>query len=44
MFRDGSFRARGNRLIARSFWMNLVGLLLFGVVGAALICLASRIK
>ncbi|WP_426442398.1 hypothetical protein [Bradyrhizobium genosp. P] len=43
MFRDGSFRARGNRLIARSahpiiFWRNLVGLVLFGVVGAALIC------
>ncbi|WP_426442385.1 hypothetical protein [Bradyrhizobium genosp. P] len=42
MFRDGSFRARGNRLLARSahpiiFWMNLVGLVLFGVVGA-LIC------
>jgi hypothetical protein len=43
MFRDGSFRARGNRLIVRSahpiiFWMNLVGLVLVGVVGAALIC------
>jgi hypothetical protein len=43
MFRDGSFRARGNRLIVRSahpiiFWMNLVGLVFFGVVGAALIC------
>jgi hypothetical protein len=42
MFRDGSFPARGNRLIVRSahpiiFWMNLVGLVLFGVVGAALI-------
>ena len=43
MFRDGSFRARGNRLIVRSahpiiFWMNLVGLVLFGLAGAALIC------
>ena len=44
MFRDGSFRARGNRLIVRNahpmiFWMNFVGLVLFGVVGVALICL-----
>ena len=43
MFRDCSFRARGNRLIVRNahpviFWMNLVGLVLFGAVGAALIC------
>ena len=43
MFRAGSFRARGNRLIVRSarpiiFWMNCVGLVLLGVVGAALIC------
>ena len=43
MFRNGSFRARGDRLIVRDahpivFWMNLVGLLLFGVIGAALIC------
>jgi hypothetical protein len=43
MFRDGSFRARGNRLIVRNvhpiiFWMNFVGLMLLGVVGAALIC------
>ena len=43
MFRDGSFRARGNRVIIRNahpiiFWMNFVGLVLFGVVGAALIC------
>ena len=43
MFRDGSFRARGNRLIVRNahpiiFWMNLVGLILFAVVGTALIC------
>jgi len=43
MFRDGSFRARGNRLIVRDahpiiFWMNFVGLVLFGVVGVALIC------
>ena len=43
MLRDGTFRARGNRLIVRNahpivFWMNLVGLVLFGVVGAALIC------
>ena len=43
MFRDGSFRARGNRLIVRNahpiiFWMNFVGLVLFGVVGVALIC------
>jgi hypothetical protein len=43
MFRDGSFRARGNRLIVRNghlviFWMNLVGLVLFGLIGAALIC------
>ena len=43
MFRDGSFRARGNRLILRSahpiiFWMNFVGLVLFGIVGVALIC------
>jgi hypothetical protein len=43
MFRDGSFRARGNRLIVRNahpiiFWMNFVGLMLFGVVGVALIC------
>ena len=42
MFRDGSFRARGNRLIVRKahptiFWMNLVGLVLFGAIGAALI-------
>jgi hypothetical protein len=42
MFRDGSFRARGNRLIVRNaqpiiFWMNLVGLVLFGAIGAALI-------
>ena len=42
MFRDGSFRARGNRLILRNahpaiFWMNLVGLVLFGVIGLALI-------
>jgi hypothetical protein len=42
MFRDGSFRARGNRLIVRDahpfiFWMNLVGLALLGVVGAALV-------
>jgi hypothetical protein len=41
-FRDGSFRARGHRLIVRRahpmiFWMNLVGLVLFGAVGAALI-------
>jgi hypothetical protein len=41
--RGGSFRARGNRLIVRNahpiiFWMNLVGLVLFGLVGAALIC------
>jgi hypothetical protein len=43
MFRDGSFRARGNRLIVRNahpiiFWMNFVGLVLFGVVGVVLIC------
>jgi hypothetical protein len=43
MFRGGSFRARGNRLIVRNahpiiFWMNFVGLVLFGVVGVALIC------
>jgi hypothetical protein len=43
MFRDGSFRARGNRLIVRNahpiiFWMNFIGLVLLGVVGAALIC------
>ena len=43
MFRDGSFRARGNRLIVRNahpiiFWMNFVGLVLFGVVSVALIC------
>ena len=43
MFRDGSFRARGNRLIVRNghpiiFWTNFVGLVLFGVIGAALIC------
>ena len=43
MFRDASFRARGNRLIVRNghpiiFWMNFVGLVLLGVVGAALIC------
>jgi hypothetical protein len=43
LFRDDSFRARGNRLIVRGahplmFWMNLVGLLLFGAIGAALIC------
>jgi hypothetical protein len=42
MFRDGSFRARGNRLIVRNlhpiiFWMNLVGLVLFGIIGAAVI-------
>jgi hypothetical protein len=43
MFRDGSFRARGSRLIVRNahpviFWMNLVALVLFGVIGVALIC------
>ena len=43
MFRDGSFRARGNRLILRNahpvvFWMNFVGLALFGVIGITLIC------
>ena len=43
MVRDGSFRARGNRQIVRDahpiiFWMNFVGLVLLGVVGAALIC------
>src|SRR4029079_2980606 len=43
MFRDGSFRARGNRLIVRNahpimFWMNFGGLVLFGIVGVALIC------
>ena len=43
MFRDGSFRARGNRRIVRDghpiiFWMNFVGLVLFGVIGAAMIC------
>ena len=43
MFRDGSFRARGNRLIVHKahpviFWMNFVGLALFGIVGVALIC------
>jgi hypothetical protein len=43
MFRDGSFRGRGHRLIRRNahpviFWMNFVGLVLFGVIGAALIC------
>ena len=43
MFRDGSFRARGNRLIVRNahpmiFWMNFVGLVLFGAIGVALIC------
>jgi len=42
MFRDGSFRARGNRLILRDahpiiFWMNFVGLCLFGALGVALI-------
>ena len=42
-FREGSFRARDNRLIVRNshpiiFWMNFVGLVLFGVVGVALIC------
>ncbi|MBR0800846.1 hypothetical protein JQ615_36340 [Bradyrhizobium jicamae] len=47
MFRDGSFRARGNRLIVRSahpimFWMNLVGLTLFGVIGVALVIAALR--
>jgi hypothetical protein len=43
MFREGSFRARGNRLIVRNahpviFWMNFVGLMLLSIVGAALIC------
>jgi len=43
MFRDGSFRARGNRLILRNahpaiFWMNFAGLALFGVIGVMLIC------
>jgi hypothetical protein len=43
MFRDGSFRARGDRQIVRKthptiFWMNFVGLVLVGVVGVALIC------
>jgi hypothetical protein len=43
MFRGGSFRARDNRLILRSehpviFWMNFVGVVLFGVIGVALIC------
>ena len=41
MFRDGSFRARGNRLILRNahpaiFWMNFVGLVLVGGIGVAL--------
>jgi hypothetical protein len=40
MFRAGSFRARGNRLIVRSahpimFFMNLVGIVLFAATGAA---------
>jgi nitric oxide reductase large subunit len=44
VFRDGSFRARGNRLIKRSthpiiFWMNLIGLVLFGVGGVVLVWL-----
>ena len=43
VFRDGSFRARGNRLIVRNahpiiFWMNFTGLVLFGVISVALIC------
>jgi len=43
MFREGSFSARGNRLIVRNahpiiFWMNFVGLVFFGIVGVALIC------
>jgi ABC-type nickel/cobalt efflux system permease component RcnA len=43
MFRDGTFRARGNRLIARNahpiiFWLNFAGLVLFGLVGVAVIC------
>ncbi|WP_143201563.1 hypothetical protein [Bradyrhizobium sp. NAS96.2] len=42
MFREASFRARGNRLITRSahplnLKMILVGLVLFGALGAALI-------
>ena len=42
IFRDGSFRTRGNRLIVRNehpiiFWMNFVGLVLFGVVSVALL-------
>jgi hypothetical protein len=43
MFRDGTFRARGKLKIRRKvhpliFWMNFVGLVLFGGIGVALIC------
>jgi hypothetical protein len=45
VFRDGSFRARGDRLIVRAahpvtWWMNFTGLLLFNCIGLALICWA----
>ena len=45
MFRASSFRARGNRLIERSahpimFFMNLVGIVLFAAIGAAVLGIA----
>ena len=45
MFRAGSSRARGNRLIVRSahpilFFMNLVGIVLFAAIGAAVLGIA----
>ena len=45
MLRTGSFRARGNRLIVRSahpimFFMNLVGIVLFTAIGAAVLGIA----
>ncbi len=40
MFRNGSFRARGNRLIRRNshpiiFWMNFGALMLVSIIGVA---------
>ena len=45
MFRDGSFRARGNRLIRRNghpviFWMNFGALALISVIGVVFLCWA----
>jgi hypothetical protein len=47
--RDGSFRARGNRLIRRKahpiiFWINFGALLFVSVIGAAMITWAWLIN